>query len=93
MEETQTQVHFCTISDRFVVNNRLTVEITFEYHGAQTWHVTASMVGNDHNFFELYTERHVDPLSIESMMALQRKRVAALLGIAVSRVGVKNDVV
>lgn len=91
MEETKTQTHYCTIVDRFTVNHRITVEITYEYHGAKTWHITSSIVGNDHNFFELYTERNIDPITIEGMMAVQRKRTASLFAIAVSRVEVKND--
>ena len=80
------QHHFCTISDRFVVSTRITVELCYEYYGAKQWRITATMTGDVHTFIELYAETIIDPKSVEDMMAHHRTRVADLLGTASSRV-------
>ena len=90
MDDTRTQTHFCIISDRFTITDRLTVELAYEFYGHNIWGVTATIMDGSSCFLELYRAREEKPESLEKMMADHRQRVASIFRIAAMKTSVST---
>lgn len=90
MDDMRTQTHFCTISDRFLITDRLSVELVYEFHGFNTWGVAANIVDGSVCYLELYRAREEKPESLEKMLADHRQRVASIFHTAAVKTSVST---
>lgn len=86
------QNHFCTVSDRFIYSEDVSIEMVYEFFGAKGWRCEARLVGRGGYTSEcvIYTGHTIDCNDVSTLMRIHRTAVEDLLLALASLVALKK---
>lgn len=86
------QIHFCTVTDRFVYSPELAIEMTYEFLGTQGWRCDARIMSQGFaNEALVYTGYTTDTNDISTLMRIHRAAVETVLLALASLVALKGQ--